>query len=745
MKTRLPRASRLLTMIAISAAIHPAVAQEVTVDGNLDSSFSPVTPDTPGNPQIIESLVTTSDGDIIATGTFTQIKSSTEPTFSTRSRVAKFTNGGALTGFAPNLAGRVLNASAEPDGTVLFAGLFTSANDTPRRLVARYFSDGSLDTSFTLGSPWNGLANVISVTSHRNGYLLSADAGLLRISRTGVNDSTFKPYYLRGSVNSTTLLQGGQFLINGPFGLVGLNGSGVNSGFLERLAPDGGVTTPAFTHGVNQQVYCSAVQADGRILVGGIFGPFNTPAYPTAGLTRLMPNGEPDEDFIARHQFSSGSAFVDGAVRSIAIQADGRILIAGDFTNIRTPVKQGGLWITAVRRGIARLYPDGSFDETFDAKIDSVHNGTPRVYGISLQADGKILLHGEFVTFNGSNRRGAARLTNYSATQNLTYEDGIIRWVRGGSAPETQNVLFEQQSVHTDFKWEPVDTDGMATREAATANWTKAAAIPPGSLIRASARIAVGQANASTSIVSSTIGYMMPELSLMRDDPPSAIIHNSTTSFPTTGVGSPMDAAFTLQNIGQGEMTPVDVEISGANASEFSVLIPPAAPIAAGGSAVMEIRFNPTSPGAKSAVVTVNTNDPFLPAFKFNVTGTAITALEYFRLTHFNTTANTGDAADDKDPDGDGLTNFFEFVAGMNPTDRTSTFTCRVDKSGTYPKAIFGPCLNNRTYEVWSSTSLNGDWAPAVGSTTAIGTQRTFTDSDASGTKRFYRVKIIRP
>jgi uncharacterized delta-60 repeat protein len=745
MKTRLSEASGLLMAALLSAVVQPALAQ-MTVVGNLDGSFSPVTPDTPGNPQIIESLVTTSNGDIIATGTFTQIRSSTDPTFSNRSRVAKFTSGGVLTDFAPMLAGRVLNASAEPDGTVLFAGLFTSANDTPRRLVARYLSNGTVDSTFTLGSPWNGLSNIISVTSHRNGYLLSADAGLLRISRTGVNDSTFKPYYLRGSVNSTTLLPGGQFLINGPFGLIGINGSGVNSGYLERLAPDGGVTTPAFTHGVNQQVYCSAVQADGRILVGGTFGPRNNPAYPTAGLTRLMPNGEPDEDFIALHQFSSGSAFVDGAVRSIAIQADGRILIAGDFTNIRTPVKQGGLWVTAVRRGIARLYPDGSFDQTFDAKIDSVHNGTPRVYGISLQADGKVLLFGEFVTFNGTNRQGAARLTNYPATQGLTYDGTKIRWVRGGSSPETPNVIFEHQSADTDFEWKPVD-DGLATREGITSNWEKTPTTPflPGTLIRASARIAVGQANASTSIVSSTIGYMVPKLSIMRDAPPSAILNNGTISFPTTGVGSPMDVAFTLQNIGEGEMTTAQVTLSGTNASDFSVLLPPALPIPASGSAAMEIRFNPTSSGAKTATVTVNTNDPLLPAYKFTITATAITAIEQFRLTHFGTTSNTGDAADDKDPDGDGLTNFFEFVAGMIPTDRTSTFTCRVDKSGTHPKAIFGPCLNNRTYEVWSSTSLNGDWAPASGGTTAVGTQRTFTDSNASGTKRFYRVKITRP
>lgn len=731
-------------MIAMSAAIHPAIAQVVIPDGALDGSFQPSV--LPAGADIL-TLVTDTDGGIIITGDFTQMKDrDITSTYQTRYRVAKFSQGGVMTNFAPLLGGTVLNATVEPDGSVLYMGAFASADSEPRRRVARYLANGTLDPSFI--PPTNAATSISALARHGNGYIIASNAGMFRTNLSGAQDNTFNPYLY--TVSAVNVLPGParNFMINGPFVAVASGETGLSTKFIKRLLPDGKIqTSPKFSHLVDQEVYCVAVQPDGCVLVGGKFGGSNpTTAYPSVGLTRLMPNGELDEDFqeAVGTKFLPYNPFFDGAVRSIALQADGRILVAGDFTNFRNPVS-GETRIT--RRGVARLYPNGSLDETFDAKMDSSFGSTPSTYGVSLQGDGRILIHGKFLTFdNGTSRPKAARLTNYAATQELTYDGTTIRWVRGGSSPEARSVTFEHQSVATDFKWVPVG-DGMAAREGTTSNWEKVTTtpLPPGTLIRAAASVPASQFNAGTSMFHSTIGYMMPELSLMRDDPPSAIIHNSTTSFPTTGVGSPMDAAFTLQNIGQGEMTPVDVEISGANASDFSVLIPPAAPIAAGGSAVMEIRFNPTSPGAKSAVVTVNTNDPFLPAFKFNVTGTAITALEYFRLTHFNTTANTGDAADDKDPDGDGLTNFFEFVAGMIPTDRTSTFTCRVDKSGTHPKAIFGPCLNNRTYEVWSSTSLNGDWAPAVGSTTAIGTQRTFTDSDASGTKRFYRVKIIRP
>ncbi|WAC20247.1 choice-of-anchor D domain-containing protein [Luteolibacter sp. SL250] len=743
MKTRLSGASKYLRMIALSVAIQPALAQ-VTVDGRIDGSFQPSV--LPAGADIL-TLVTDTDGGIIATGDFTQMKDrDTSSTYETRYRVAKFSVGGVMTDFAPLLGGTVLNAAVEPDGSVLYMGAFASADGQPRRRAARYLANGTLDPSFI--PPTNAATSISALARHGNGYIIASNAGTYRVNLSGAQDTTFNSYLY--TVSAVNVLPGParNFLINGPFIAVAPGETGLSSKFIKRLLPDGKIqTSPKLTHLVDQEVYCVAVQPDGRILVGGKFGG-TTPGvgYPSVGLTRLMPNGELDEDFqeAVGTKYMPYNPFFDGAVRSIALQADGRILVAGDFTNFRNPVS-GETRIT--RRGVARLYPNGSLDETFDAKMDSSFGSTPSTYGVSLQGDGRILIHGKFLTFdNGTSRPKAARLTNYSATQELTYDGTKIRWVRGGSSPEARYVTIEHQSVDTDFKWEPVD-DGMATREGITSNWEKTPVTPllAGTLIRASANIPASQFNAGTSIVSSTIGYMMPELSLMRSNPSVPILNNGTTAFPTAGVGSPEDVPFTVRNTGEGEMTPVQVVVSGTNASEFSVLIPPAAPIPAGGSSTMEIRFNPTSPGAKTATVTINTNDPFLPAFTFTVTGTAITAIEHFRLTHFNTTENTGDAADDKDPDGDGLTNFFEFVAGMIPTDRTSAFTCRVDKTGAQPKAIFGPCLSNRVYEVWSSNSLNGDWAPATGTTTALGAQRTFTDNDASGTKRFYRIKITRP
>jgi Domain of unknown function (DUF5122) beta-propeller/Immunoglobulin domain len=68
---------------------------------------------------------------------------------------------------------------------------------------------------------------------------------------------------------------------------------------------------------------------------------------------------------------------LDGPVQALAVQPDGRILIAGSFTTVAgTP-----------RQGFARLLPDGTVDPTFDPS-----SASPSGVGkIIVQPDGRIL------------------------------------------------------------------------------------------------------------------------------------------------------------------------------------------------------------------------------------------------------------------------------------------------------------------------------------------------------------------
>jgi uncharacterized delta-60 repeat protein len=74
---------------------------------------------------------------------------------------------------------------------------------------------------------------------------------------------------------------------------------------------------------------------------------------------------------------------------AMAVQADGRILVAGVFTSI------GG----QTRNRIARLNADGSVDTTFDP------NANGDVDAVAVQTDGKILVVGIFTSIGGQHNQ----------------------------------------------------------------------------------------------------------------------------------------------------------------------------------------------------------------------------------------------------------------------------------------------------------------------------------------------------
>ena len=85
-------------------------------------------------------------------------------------------------------------------------------------------------------------------------------------------------------------------------------------------------------------------------------------------------------------------------VRTLAIQPTGRILVGGSFTTFA-----GG-----ARGYLARLNPDGSLDTTFLGAGSTGGNGP--VFAIALQQDGKIIVGGDFTTFNGVTRNRITRI-----------------------------------------------------------------------------------------------------------------------------------------------------------------------------------------------------------------------------------------------------------------------------------------------------------------------------------------------
>src|SRR6185369_12651203 len=75
--------------------------------------------------------------------------------------------------------------------------------------------------------------------------------------------------------------------------------------------------------------------------------------------------------------FDPGSG-VNGTVKVVVVQPDGKVIIGGEFTTVK------GL----ERRGIARLNADGSGDATFNANAEFIRNAG----SVALQTDGKVLV-----------------------------------------------------------------------------------------------------------------------------------------------------------------------------------------------------------------------------------------------------------------------------------------------------------------------------------------------------------------
>ena len=94
------------------------------------------------------------------------------------------------------------------------------------------------------------------------------------------------------------------------------------------------------------------------------------------------------------------------------------------------------------------------------------------------------------------------------------------------------------------------------------------------------------------------------------------------------------------------------------------------------------------TPGALNALVTANGQNSGVAV----QVATVLSALQSWRQTNFGSTANSGNAADGADPDGDGVVNLLEYAAGQNPTT-TDTLTTSASSNGgeigfNYPRSI---------------------------------------------------------
>ncbi len=207
-------------------------------------------------------------------------------------------------------------------------------------------------------------------------------------------------------VESIAVQADGKILIGGPFG--SYNGTAING--IVRLNSDGSLDTTfdpgagVMGHVAGQQyhVYDIAIQSDGKVILAGAFHNFDN--TPRDRIVRLNSDGSID------NTFDPGNG-TDGEVRAIALQNDGKILIGGSFTRYynlsSTPY-------------IVRINPDGTKDNTFTPG----NGANSAINSLAIQSDGKILIAGDFTSYDGTTRNRIARV-NTDGSLDTGFDPGM--------------------------------------------------------------------------------------------------------------------------------------------------------------------------------------------------------------------------------------------------------------------------------------------------------------------------------
>lgn len=343
---------------------------------SLDTAFKVATDD------FVKAIAVQSDGKILIGGQFHWVQPTGSATTTTIWGIARLNADGTLDSTFQNApVGQVKSnhnvrgIAVQPDGKIVIGGYFTLIDGVARNRIARLNADGTLDTTFNVGTGSND--NIEDVKLQSDGKILISGSftsvqgtsirGVARLNTDGTLDTTFAP-------NAGV--------------------AGVNNGSWGGLFP----------------VYQMVVQpTDGKILLNG--GPLNFASEVHRGVVRLNTNGTPDSSF---------KSFINDWGTSIALQDVGgeqKIIAGGAFTQVgERNVTTGALIGTdATRQGIARFNADGTVDATFDTSYSS----NAWVWSVLPNSDGTVYMGGKFTSVAGMARRGIARLAPLDPTQQV--------------------------------------------------------------------------------------------------------------------------------------------------------------------------------------------------------------------------------------------------------------------------------------------------------------------------------------
>ena len=558
-------------------------------DGTLDTSFGTAgivtTPfDFPGNFDIVFTVVRQPDGKFLAVG-------STVGNPFANFALARFNADGALdasfgtggivtTGFG--VSAEATSAVVQADGKIVAAG-FANLDGGESFALARYNSDGTLDTTFGTGGKV-GTAFASGSASYTQAFsvAIQPDGKIVAVGYTEIGPCLFN----------------GLDLPCFDFALARYNSNGT----LDASFGTAGRVTTDFG-GPSDQAGSVAVQPDGRIVVAGAAGRFTNRGFDFA-LARYSSNGTLDTSF-----GTSGKVFTDFAgdndtpsePSALAIQSDGKIIVVGqtvvgNFNNV----------------ALARYNSDGTLDTSFGTSGKATTDfagANDSAVSAAVQSDGNIVVAGG-ATINGRTDFALARYVGGAvrSTPTVTLSATSLafgRRVLGTTSPAKVVTLtntgagtlnVSSISVNGDFA---ISSKTCGTTVAPAASCTVSVTFTP-TLIGVRNGTLTFNDNAATNRQTVALTGTGTQISLS----PASL------NFATVAVESTSAAkSVTVTNVGTTPVTLTSISLAGTNPADYQISANTCGTsLAARGSCMVSVRFKPTAAATRKATLSVADN-----------------------------------------------------------------------------------------------------------------------------------------
>jgi uncharacterized delta-60 repeat protein len=449
-----PRLLLLSALAAVCVGLASALPAHAA-SGDLDPSFGSggkVTTDFGSPVDEGNGVVIQPDGKVVVAG----LKGGTEWDFALAryntdgSLDTTFGSGGKVITNLGDYVDQAFDVALQSDGKIVAAGW--SGNDVA---VARYNSDGSLDTGFGAGgkatADFGGYPDyALGVAVQPDGKIVTvggaSDFAVARFNSDGSLDTGFgsggKTTTDFGSseeqANGVALLASGDVVAGGysdqgatgdDFALAVYNSDGtLDTGF----SSDGKLTTDFAS--ATDQATGLAVQTDGKIVASGYSDQGATGT--DFALGRYNPDGTLDTGFGSGGKVTTDfGSLVDQTTapgNGVAIQPNGNIVAAG-YSN------QGA---TATDFALANYNPDGTLDTSFssDGKVATdFASGIDVASGIVIQSDGNIVAAGYSSQGATGNDFALARYLGASDTDGDGVEDSTDNCPSDPNPDQTDN------------------------------------------------------------------------------------------------------------------------------------------------------------------------------------------------------------------------------------------------------------------------------------------------------------------